>query len=452
MLNVNLTKELNDSSSSSSPSLNRPWDVWEILLLFMLLFGAIGNILTIIVMRSKHMRQTNESLIITFISTSDIGLLLIKFIVNMQKMYKLKIYNLCILIHFILPQALAWLIHWLIVILIMQRCIAVLKPMQVNILFSKKRCRIIMFSMITFFIALSCTQAFCLEYNKKSPQFCVLKYTQIKILISNNSTKKISTFSTDDMCGLYMNVVFLWLKISLMSFAPCTLSTIFNIIMIKSLIKSNRFRRKHSSLFFKETPSINKKNSLILIEQQQPKKQQLIYKQAKSIVKQQDELGNNINIKLKSISHDYVNTLEKNERQITITLFLISVTFILFTMPFTIYEIIRKTESLYLKYKHILKYRHLHRFVHFLLDCLHSTNFILFCLVGERFRKQLKLILCKNVNKSNNNKFFLSNKFESTSFNNCNNNHNELHDNINKYSHNNNNKSLQKIDKYTVYI
>ena len=78
------------------------------------------------------------------------------------------------------------------------------------------------------------------------------------------------------------------------------------------------------------------------------------------------------------------------ERQITEMLISISFTFLFLTLPFSIHELLRK---LYPNQK-IFQNRFTQiRLVLFLLDCLHATYFILYCLIGKKFRNELKNIL-----------------------------------------------------------
>jgi hypothetical protein len=80
------------------------------------------------------------------------------------------------------------------------------------------------------------------------------------------------------------------------------------------------------------------------------------------------------------------------ERQITVVLISISLTFLIFTLPFSIHELLRKLYPKEEKFQNIT----IQRIVLFLLDCLHATNFILYCLIGKKFRNQLINILkCK---------------------------------------------------------
>jgi hypothetical protein len=80
------------------------------------------------------------------------------------------------------------------------------------------------------------------------------------------------------------------------------------------------------------------------------------------------------------------------ERQITVVLISISLTFLILTLPFSIHELLRKLYPKEEKFQNLTT----QGIVLFLLDCLHAKNFILYCLIGKKFRNQLINILkCK---------------------------------------------------------
>lgn len=175
--NYSVTK--NKSLKTPGPTLTatRPWDFGEITLLILLVFGTVGNLLSIMVMRTKRMRNTNAALFVTCMAVSDTALLLLKFIANMIKLYRISIYNLCILIQ-VIPQAATFISVWLIIITSAERTVAVLVPLKVAIIFSKKRCQIIICAMISFFILLSSSTSLCIHYSKKQPYYCQIRGDQ----------------------------------------------------------------------------------------------------------------------------------------------------------------------------------------------------------------------------------------------------------------------------------
>ena len=59
----NTTKKLTLTNLNSNP---REWDFWDYSLLFCLIFGTIGNSLSILVMSTKRLRNTNAALFVRF--------------------------------------------------------------------------------------------------------------------------------------------------------------------------------------------------------------------------------------------------------------------------------------------------------------------------------------------------------------------------------------------------
>ena len=53
----------------------REWDFWDYSLLACLIFGTIGNTLSIIVMSTKKLRNTNAALFVSFININFINIL-----------------------------------------------------------------------------------------------------------------------------------------------------------------------------------------------------------------------------------------------------------------------------------------------------------------------------------------------------------------------------------------
>ena len=362
--NFNLTNLSVQSQSTVVTETYRNWDIWEKLLLALLIFGTIGNILTIIVMRSKRMRKSNESLFITTIAILDMSLLMIKFFVNMQKIYRIKIYSACIYIQYVVPQTIAWLVYWLIVVVTIERYIAVSKPFDVVALMSKKRCKFIILGLLIFFTALS-TQAICLKSDPKRPHYCTLD----TFILYKNTTKSV------DICSIYMKSVFPWIKSALMSWIPWLPALIFNILILVSLSKSKKLRNKIITI----PNSRNGRN----LESMKCTEMSSLHggRPINSSI-------NGENKKTNIISRLKFYRQELKEKQITITLCTISFTFILFTAPFAIIELMRKI-SLSKNLKTFFNNRDLHRVGHFLLDCLHVTNFIFYCVIARRFRLEL---------------------------------------------------------------
>jgi hypothetical protein len=202
----------------------RPWDFGEITLLILLIFGTFGNMLTILVMRTKRMRNSNAAMFIISMAISDIILLVLKFTANMIKIYRIPIYNFCIAIQ-VIPQAASFISVWLIVITSAERTCAVMMPLKVAYLFSKRHSKILMLLMFTFFIALSATVSVCIHYSKTQPYYCVIRG------------------SMDGSCFVYYTYIFPWLKSAFGSWIPSLIGIVLNVVIIAELFRASNARR-----------------------------------------------------------------------------------------------------------------------------------------------------------------------------------------------------------------
>ena len=332
-------KKLN--STIKNQTVIRPWDVWEYCLLILLIFALIGNTLTILIMRSKKMRTTNTALFLTFMAFADMFVLALKFTVNMQKLYQIPVYEICILIQ-ILPDIAALSSYWLIIITTLERCIAVWYPLKIAQIMTRRRCILLIFILICLLTLLSSTQIVCLKSLPLTPHFCGIKG------------------SITGSCRIYLKNVYPWIKSVLMSWLPGVLGIILNLLIIISLAKASK-QRENIAI---RMPTYKQRNSEVEILQEN-------------------------NGQFKKVHFKSVKMQISKERQITIMLCTVSITFVLFTFPYAVFELLRKLNPTVPAFKS----RFTHRAVLFILDCLHSTNFILYCLTGKKFRDELKNIL-----------------------------------------------------------
>ena len=409
---MNTTKiSINEIKNKPPP---RPWDFGEITLLMLLIFGSVGNILTILVMRGKRMRNTNAVLFITCMAVSDILLLLLKFTANMIKIYRVPIYDLCILIQ-VIPQAATFISVWLIIITSAERAAAVLVPLKVAFIFSRARCKLIIGMMILAFLVLSSSLSICINHSPNQPYYCQIR--------GNKNGK----------CFYYYTYVFPWIKSAFGSWLPSLLGISLNLVIIfelykasnarkiisssyRSSLRTNKEARKNSvkSNFTNKSlrgsiithrkgsnlspNTLNEKNffrqdTLDMTDEHSPKE-----KNRKPSELSEFSLRNKKR-SLSPLKNDFYTNTQSNlvaqiyhpkEKQITIMLLTISLSFILLTLPYSAFELLRK---LNVDYKW-LKNRNVMRAFMLLIDINHATNFILYCLTAKRFRNELKTIVC----------------------------------------------------------
>jgi hypothetical protein len=333
IITTNLLSNLSSTTPSNQIVTYRPWDFGEIGLLIMLIFGSVGNFLSISVMQNKRMRNTNAALFVTCMAISDTILLLAKFIGNMIKLYRISM-------------------------------IAVLRPLKVGIIFSKKRCQLIIILMILFFFALSSSISICISYSVQQPYYCQIKGSQ-------NGT-----------CFSYYTYVFPWIKSSLGSWMPSLLGICFNLVIICELYRASRERETITNAKSHNNKNLGSSNLLQV--------QQNLVSKSRS------------NLDLSKQNGGGGGGGHRKERQITVMLLTISIAFIVFTLPYSTYELLRK---LGVKFKW-LKNRNVMRACMLLMDLNHSTNFIFYCLTAQKFRKALVENFCggeKNQIKQTNN-------------------------------------------------
>jgi hypothetical protein len=328
---LNFTNSSINLIQKKSNSNYRKWDVLDVILLILFIISFFGNSLIIIVMRNVHMKNTNAALFMSSIAFADIFVLFFKFLASMFRIYKIRISKMCILVQ-IIPEISAMISYWIIITTTLERCTAVLYPLEVASIFSRKRCALIVISIIIFFIFIVNTRALCLRFDTEKTYFCPTK-------------------AENSMCSFYVNYVYTWIKAAFMSWFPSIIGIILNTKIIKELFKASKTRRLISHL-----------NTLKLAR-----------------IKADDKIE--CSLKSQKINKHKKKSKSK-EKQITIMLCTISITFLIFTLPYTVCEILRKMNS---NMKNLID-RYAQRVITFPLDLLHAYNFFLYYLSSEKFR------------------------------------------------------------------
>ena len=181
--------------------------------------------------------------------------------------------------------------------------------------------------------------------------------------------------NTNGTCFHYVTFIYPWIKSAFASWIPSILGICLNVVIANSLYEASRTRQNILTEIMPLNNRLNlENNSRVLVETK---------KQCTNQVKS-------------SVIHDEMNSTKKistssncysKERQITIMLMAISISFMVLSFPYSAFELLRKLNG-NIKF---LKNRELNRFVLLLMDITHATNFILYCLTGQKFRKELKL-------------------------------------------------------------
>ncbi|RMZ98922.1 growth hormone secretagogue receptor type 1 [Brachionus plicatilis] len=214
----------------------REWDFGEISLLILVIFGAVTNFLTVIVMTRKRMRSSNASLYIVYIAVCDFIVLLLRFLANMIKLYRIAIYNFCIL-NQIVAQAASFISVWLILATSAERTAAVIFPLKVTHIFSRKRSKKIILGLVLIFVFISSTVSFCIEYSRAQPHYCQIKG------------------SLNGTCFKYYTLIFPWFRSALGSWIPSVLGFIFSLIIIKALSNASIVRKSITNQMYSNESS-----------------------------------------------------------------------------------------------------------------------------------------------------------------------------------------------------
>ena len=271
---------------------------------------------------------------------ADNILLISKFLASIFKIYHINIYNFCILSYIIIPQSASFISVWLIMITTAERTAAVVVPLKVSSIFSKTRCKILITCMIVFFLIITCIAGFSLEYNQKKPYLCDIKVGNFYIY--------------------YFDQIFPVLKSLFGSWLPSLIAISLNTTIIVYLYKAS-----------KERKNISQKSSNI------------------------NEVELSASVNESNVKAPKSNSNTNKEKQITIMLLAISISFVVLTMPYSLFELFRKllNENTFHQIIPANKVRIFQRATLLLIDLNHSLNFFFYVLTAERFRVELKNIL-----------------------------------------------------------
>ena len=106
---------------------------------------------------------------------ADNILLLFKFIANIIKIYHINVYDFCIPLFIIIPQAANFISIWIVLIMTAERTITVIYPFSCKKIFSRKICKITIWCTVLFFSMLTSTAGLCSHHDKNKPYTCIIK-------------------------------------------------------------------------------------------------------------------------------------------------------------------------------------------------------------------------------------------------------------------------------------
>ena len=364
---VKINVNLSNYSQAPAKTQTRPWDFGEITLLILLIFGTVGNTMSVFVLQSKRLKTSNAALFLTCVAISDILFLLFKFIANMMKLYRISIFDFCVFMQ-VIPQAALFISVWLIIIISAERAIAVIKPLKVKLIFSRTRSKIIILFVVVFFLLLSSSIILCVTHSPAQPYFCQIKG------------------QPNGACFVYYKLVFPVIKSVFGCFLPIIIGITLNSVIIKTLREASNKRETFGYSY--STSSLRNTNRNSSVVDFNKRKSITLDLRKKSSLKLDDpnpklfkKENSSISLSVRKMSFNYNYSKEK---KITIILLTISISFIVFTLPYSVFELFR---NFGMDYKWV-KNRNVMRRLMFLVDLNHATNFIFYYLTAKGFRKK----------------------------------------------------------------
>lgn len=218
--------ELNTSveDSSSYESLRKNHIVEYYVFPFIFIIGTVCNFLTVLVMRRKKMRHQSTYFYMAVLAIADEMVLVVGclnywiylvFGQNITIMSELSCKLACLLLYATLHFGV-----WIVVIMTIERFIAVALPLQANRLCTVKRAK--MSTSILALIILAINFHFLFTHS----------------LIKRNNERGCQTKS--ELFEFFMLKIWTWIDASIYSFIPLTLLVIFNILIVHNLIKASK--------------------------------------------------------------------------------------------------------------------------------------------------------------------------------------------------------------------
>ena len=115
------------------------------------------------------------------------------------------VYDFCIIIYVIIPQSASCVSIWLILLITAERTSCLVWPFKVHEIFSQKNTKLFVLSIITFFILLTTSAGFCLQYNNLNSN----KYYKIYFNSVYQLFKILFGAWLPSLIGLCLNITFL---------------------------------------------------------------------------------------------------------------------------------------------------------------------------------------------------------------------------------------------------
>ena len=327
---------------------------WQVVPLFILLAGVIGNVLTIVICRRP---ETMSSMSVYFVTLAGSDLL--SLIVNALNQWIYYTFNTDLMsLHTFACKVIGWLIYvtgvlssWILVAMTVQRAVCVLWPHRADLLCSARNSKAIALSITLFIAVLHCHVLYGLD---------VVVYND-GTHTTNNTTM---TFS-DDTNTTHIAVV---------AFSGSTVTATSCIVKREYMVYLS-FWKWVDLFIFSVLPwlCLVVSNSVLL------------WTLNVSIRQAQHSLG--------SAHTDGFSGRKKQASSLTVTLFVVSMAFIVLNLPISCLQLV----GFFHHMAGSLDYLYQSKFIAYcneialaMWEANSAVNFYLYCLTGSRFRKELK--------------------------------------------------------------
>ncbi|KAI3389334.1 hypothetical protein SNEBB_001451 [Seison nebaliae] len=367
---------------------------------FVIVIGCICNILTFIIMRRRRLRTSSTCFYMAVLAIADTSALIIGYL--QFWIYQAFAWTPLLVSDFACKSSTFALITsshyavWLIVAMTIERFIAVSYPLKSMIFCTVRRAKIVCVMILLL----------CIIIN--SHYFFTNQLQQTVINLKTNE-------SILD-CGFKLKYKYfnqnIWVHIDavIYSYAPWTIVVIFNLLIVSSLIRANRMqqglinrqddRRATASSLFEvnqiERPLINESKRMSLndaITNRCSKSIQITLHSAPNSP-EIDRQKNSIKINIVQQPYDKKKVTDpqtKEKQRLTAMLLIVSLSFIICTLPIVLGQISWKGEMQNAKSEFVQAIGTLFQYVN------HSINFFLYAFIGIVFRQQLKILFKENI-------------------------------------------------------
>lgn len=398
MMNNNQTDYSN--LSVTTPENDKQYHIVEICILpFIFLIGTVCNILTFLVMRRKKMRHQSTYFYMAVLAVADEMVLLVGclnywiylvFDKTITIMSNISCKLACVLLYGTFHFGV-----WIVVIMTVERFIAVALPLQASRLCTVKRAKIS--TLIIAFVIFAINFHFLVTH----------------ALISRNSGA-LGCQAIDEKYDFFMLHIWPWIDASTYSYIPLSLLIIFNILIVHNLIKAskniqklnsnsnkNRSNLKSQFFLFSLCPCLrfnsqkeHKKLFRFNLNQKKPSSKNLLVTSSHlsavtSVVYNQENKVNTMNRSSSSANLTNSPTSQANQpssanRRLTIMLLVVSMTFFITSTPIVILQTVEQA-GVVSNSKALIVIRGIFLILQYMN---HSINFFLYAVTGKTFRRE----------------------------------------------------------------